>query len=472
MSRLFLTATLALLVACAGANGAGPRAAGTAVALPAALPTEGRPARVVLVSVAGLTPAAALGHGDDAPEMPTLRALARRGAVADAVATVAPASSYPAHTTLVTGRTPATHGVPADHRLGSKGVRRALYSDASGVRGETLWQLAAADGVQVASFDWPATVGAAIPLLIPDVVPTRRGETWQGLLTRTATPALRAAVERRIEPALGAPGPERDALFVDLACGALDTSPAPRLLLLRLSQTEPALRSGGPHGEPARAAFAQVDAELGRLVACLSSRQPFDATLVVVGDRVLLPVHTTIQPNAALAAAGLAGESQPWSAIARSNGGSAFVYAIDARAALLARRALEEEAERTRAFRIVGADEMIRLGVDPDAWFGLEAEPGFVFGDSGRGPVLRRASALAAAGQLGAAAPPAFVAFGVGIRPALRIPLVHQIDVAPTLAALLGVELPGAEGRPLLGLLALPDVGEGVAPPAAAGTRP
>jgi len=304
------------------------------------------------------------------------------------------------------------------------------------------------------------------------VVPTRRGETWQGLLTRTATPALRAVVETRAEPALGAPGPERDALFVDLACSALNTPPAPRLLLLRLSQTEPALRSGGPHGEPARAAFAQVDAELGRLVACLSNRKPFDATLVVVGDRVLLPVHTTIQPNTALVAAGLAGGSEPWRAIARSNGGSAFVYAIDARSALLARRALEEQAERTRAFRIVGADEMIRLGVDPDAWFGLEAEPGFAFGDGGRGPVLRRAPELAAAGQLGAAAPPAFVAFGLGIRPALRIPLLHQIDVAPTLAALLGVELPGAEGRPLVGLLALPRVSGGPATPTAAEGSP
>jgi hypothetical protein len=442
------------------------------VALPPSLPPQGRPARVVLVSVAGLTPAAALGHGDDAPEMPALRELARRGAVADAVATVAPASSYPAHTTLVTGRTPAAHGVPADRRLGRNGVRRALYSDASGVRGDTLWQLAAADGVRVASLDWPATVGAAIPLLIPDVVPTRRGETWQGLLTNTATPVLRAVVETRAEPALGAPGPERDALLVDLACSALTSSPAPRLLLLRLRQTEPALRSGGPYGEAARAAFARVDAELKRIVACLSNRKPFDATLVVVGDRVLLPVHTIIQPNTALAAAGLSGGSEPWRAIARSNGGSAFVYAIDARAALLARRALEEQAGRTRAFHIVAADEMIRLGVDRDAWFGLEAEPGFAFGDAGTGPMLRPAPERAAAGQLGAAAPPAFVAFGLGIRQGLRIPLLHQIDVAPTLAALLGVELSGAEGRPLVGLLALPEVSEGPAPATAVQGRP
>lgn len=458
----------AALLACAPV---GPRPASIPTAtLPEPLP-DGRPARVALVSVAGLSPEAALGRGGDAPDMPTLRALARRGVVAEATRTVAPASAYPAHTTLVTGRTPAGHGVPADRRLGQRGVRRARYSDASHVRGDTLWQLAASDGVPVAALDWPATLGAAIPLLLPDVVPVRRGETWKGLLAGSATPWVRAAVERHADPALGAPGPARDALLVDLSCQILSAPRPPALLLLRLSQTEPALLGAGPYGDAARAAFTQVDAELGRLLGCLADGGRMDAALVVVGDRVPLPVHTTIHPNTALADAGLIGAGS-WLALSRSNGGSAFVYASDETAALQARRVLEEETAETGTFRIVPATEMIRLGADPDAWFGLEAEPGYVFSDQTGEPRLRPATVRAAGGQLTGAASPAFVAYGRGVRAGVRVPLLRQVDVAPTVASLLGLALPGAEGRALVGLLAVPDVATRPAPDAPGEERP
>jgi arylsulfatase A-like enzyme len=52
-----------------------------------------------------------------------------------------------------------------------------------------------------------------------------------------------------------------------------------------------------------------------------------------------------------------------------------------------------------------------------------------------------------------------FVAAGPGVRAGLRLPLVRQVDVAPTLARILGVEI-AADGRPIAGLLA-PGVGAG-----------
>jgi arylsulfatase A-like enzyme len=47
-----------------------------------------------------------------------------------------------------------------------------------------------------------------------------------------------------------------------------------------------------------------------------------------------------------------------------------------------------------------------------------------------------------------------FVAFGRGARPGTRLPPVHSLDVAPTVLALLGVEVPDwMEGQPIAGLL-------------------
>jgi hypothetical protein len=120
-----------------------------------------------------------------------------------------------------------------------------------------------------------------------------------------------------------------------------------------------------------------------------------------------------------------------------------------------ARRALAAEARRTRAFRVVSAEEMLRLGADPDAWFGLEAEPGFAFVDSPHAPPVRPAARRGAGGYLPHRPEmnAGFVAWGRGIRSGVRVPIMRQTDVAPTVARLLGLDLGEVEGRALVGAL-------------------
>ena len=98
---------------------------------------------------------------------------------------------------------------------------------------------------------------------------------------------------------------------------------------------------------------------------------------------------------------------------------------------------------------------MLRLGADPDAWFGLEAAPGFALVDSPRAPFQRPAVARSGAGYLPGRPPmdAGLVAFGAGLRQGVRIPEMEQADVAPTLLRLLGLELPEADGRALVGVL-------------------
>lgn len=459
--RLVVLLAALVGVACTSA-GLAPRE--DAPELPAS--RQARPARVLLVSVAGLTPSAYESRDAASPPlMPMLARLARAGVAADAVATVAPASAYPAHATLVTGETPARHGVPADHLLGERGVRPAMYSHASFLRVPTLWQRAREARVRVAAFDWPSTVGAAIDLLVPDVVPVRRDESWVQLLQDTSTPWL---VERIRSSGAGAsPGPGRDALLTSLVCEVLGESPPPALVLLRFSQTEGPLSLSGPDAPEASAAFRAVDRELERLVECLRAQgQLAETAIVVVGDRGFLPVHTEVHPNRQLAESGLLKTRGPWKAIVRSNGGSAFVYAKDENSAVVARNVLEELAERTRAFRVVPAREMLDSGADPEAWFALDALPGTIFGDVAGRAVVESAALRGAGGYLGAVGglEPGFVAWGPGLRQGVRIPWMRQSDVAPTVAALLRLDLAPEDGRRLVGALALPETGPVGAP--------
>jgi len=198
------------------------------------------------------------------------------------------------------------------------------------------------------------------------------------------------------------------------------------------------------------------------VVACLrGAGRLASSALVVTGDHGTLPVHSAILPNARLAEVGLVTLERgrrvvSWRAMARSNGGTAFVYARDADDALLARRALEESARATGAYRVVSAQELLARDADPEAWFGLDAAPGWAFhaGEPGTlsGPALQRAAGGYAPGEPRMAT--GLVAFGAGLRPNVRVPEMRQIDVAPTLANLLGVALPDADGQALFGVLA------------------
>jgi len=463
--RLAAPLLVGIALACAGAPDEEPPA-------PEAVPM------VALVSIGGFAPQA-IATGDGAKALlPTVARFAAHGARAFEVTPVVPAATYPAHATLVTGVSPAQHGIAADRRIGEHGVSDAWYSAVSALRVPALWHVAGDAQLLVASLDWPTTQGAPISLLLPDVPGTQAGQTWLDRLRGAATPtAMLALAEKHgaAAPEAAQPGAARDAALVDVACELVAAPRRPRLVLLRLSQAAQALEAYGPGSDEADRAFAGVDRELERWLHCLRDAGQIEITSVfVVGDFATSAVHTAIAPNVALAAARLlvaqGGAIASWEAITRSNGGSAFVYARDERPALRAREVLVREAGAAGVFRLLSADEMLKAGGDPEAWFGLEASPGYLFDDAASGELLRAAAARGAGGYVsqGPAQSPGFAAWGRGIRRGIRIPVMRQTDVAPTLARLLGLSLGETEGHALVGLF---EVAKPLPQPSAGGVQ-
>jgi predicted AlkP superfamily pyrophosphatase or phosphodiesterase len=131
---------------------------------------------VVMISVDGL---AGFYLDDPKAEMPTIRKLAAEGARAEMMRASTPTVTWPNHTTLVTGVTPAKHGVVGnnyfDRVAGTNVVLIAdpVFDKDQIVKVPTLYDLAKARGLKTAAIRWPATRNArTLDWTIPDMKPT------------------------------------------------------------------------------------------------------------------------------------------------------------------------------------------------------------------------------------------------------------------------------------------------------------
>src|ERR1041384_6174459 len=113
---------------------------------------------VVLISIDGLKPDYVLEADKHHLKIPNLRRIVAEGAHASGVTGVLPTVTYPSHTTMVTGVSPARHGIIANSPFDpfSKNLG-GWYWYAEAIKVPTLWDVCAKAGLTTSSVDWPVT---------------------------------------------------------------------------------------------------------------------------------------------------------------------------------------------------------------------------------------------------------------------------------------------------------------------------
>jgi predicted AlkP superfamily pyrophosphatase or phosphodiesterase len=420
---------------------------------------------VALISLDGL-PAPVLD--DPAVKLPHLRGLAGRGVRAASLRPVFPTVTWPCHTTLVTGVSPARHGVLGNHVLDRRsGALVSHYGDRTEapVRVEALWDRAAAAGLRSAAVCWPKTRAAKH---LADCVPEFFDQPlFETLSSRPLWTELRDAglpVDR-----YGAWSEAfelaalQDWLSLEVSTHLLRNRP-PDLLLLHFLLPDCFQHDHGPGSPEARWALEHVDGLLGRFLDTLAETGRADRTaVVVVGDHGFLPSRAVACPNTVLREVGMSpGDTTRWrrdrEARVVSNGGSAHVYVApgpdrDARLG----RLRDAFGEVPGVAAVLGPDAYPGLGLpalseDPTQGdLMLLAADDWYFEDRATSeealPVQYRGSHghLATDPRMHSV----FVAAGPGVPEGHWIGEASQLDVAPTVAALLGLTLPAAERPPL-----------------------
>ena len=447
-----------------------------AFSFPVCLFAADKPAEHVVIICLDGFPAYLLD--DTKASIPNIRRLARDGVSATGMRVVNPSVTWPNHTSLVTGVRSDKHGVLANGILTRHGTGQPVTIDPKHDQAELvhvpmLFDLIHQAGMTTAAINWPCTRNSQtlddnfpdVPEQVEYTTPRLRDELQlMGLLTGDAKNFIKDTS-----------GPLRDYIWTEATRLVLNQR-KPNLTLLHLLNVDGSHHALGPQSPGGYTAVAYADACVGRVLDAIAAAALQDKTAVfIVADHGFTLTPKAIKPNALLRregflTAGRAGKIEEARVQVVPEGGMGLLYFSDP--------GISPE-EQARVRNLFESQEGIAQVLQPPQFsqYGLPnpraevqmadlvllAKDGFGFSGRADGDeiVVDGEAAGVPKGSHGVNADnkkmnAVFVAAGAGLKKGVRLGEINNLDVAPTVAALLGMAMPTADGRVLNEALAAP----------------
>jgi predicted AlkP superfamily pyrophosphatase or phosphodiesterase len=342
---------------------------------------------VLLISIDGLRPGDVIEAERRGLKIPNLRKFVSEGAYATGVVGVLPTVTYPSHTTLLTGASPARHGVVSNTTFDPRQINQGgWYWYAGDIKLPTLWSAAAGAGKTVGNVHWPVSVGAqGVTWNLPQIWRTGHADDAK-LVTALATPGLVAELEKATGETYAAgidesiTGDENRGRFT----AQLIAAHGPEFVTAYLTALDHEQHAEGPGTPQAHAVLERIDAVVGKLVAAERAAHP-DAVIAVVSDHGFETIRRETSFFRAFIDAGLItldekGAVKDWQAMPWVTGGSAAVVLARKDDAPLEKRvgdllnALKADPANGIA-QVAGRAEIARMGGNPEAAFFIDMAP-------------------------------------------------------------------------------------------------
>lgn len=372
------------------------------------------------------------GMRHDYPERdkyPGLIRMIEQGTRAQRLIPVYPSDTFPGHVSIATGTYPDVHGIVSNTFYDRKLGAYDYDGDAAWIMAEPLWAAAERQGIATAVYFW---VGSDTPW---------RGQAVTYLEAPFDTKRKESAKVKKILEWLELPEAKR-----------------PRLIMSYWRGTDYLAHRQGPDHKEITRQIDNQDKELQRLIEALDELGMWPrTTLLLVSDHGMAEIKKFLDIKKILS-----GAKVPMTGI-RITGGASLnnVYIEDAEVLAQAEQILQQHPALTvhkRAalnpdWRLNYADRTGDLVVTTTVPYSLVAPTlvertghkimskirGWRLGMHGYDPMRQDMGGV-------------FIAMGRGVTPGTKLGDVRQIDVAVTVAALLGMEPPAqAEGKAVLG---------------------
>lgn len=419
---------------------------------------------VILISLDGFP---AWLWNDESLMVPNLRKLAAEGASTKAMTVSNPSITWINHTALVTGVQPRKHGVLFNGLLVRQGDGKPpkieqWVDKTKLVFVPTLYDLAHEAGLTTAESDWVAVTRAkTIDWSFPEL-PTPDGAIEKemiaaGLITPEHITWMQMGPQRKNVTFL-------DNMWTKAAIHLWKTH-KPNLLLFHVLNTDAVHHSYGPGSMASYTALAYADRLVGDLVKAVDESGLRDrATFVITTDHGFKKVSKICLPNVALKKAGLVRGLGPTintcDACAMTQGGMAFIYVTNSsRKAELLPLLKELFAKTEGVDRVIDGNDGPTLGMPTPAEnpgmgdLVLYPKPGYAFKNDAAGDSIVTPSVNYGGTHGYFNGDPEldgiFIASGRGIKKGVVLDRMVNLDVAPTIAELLGLKITNADGRVL-----------------------
>lgn len=429
------------------------------------------PDKLLVVSVDAM-------HIDDIPFARTLPAFGRileRASIAE-IEGVYPSLTYPNHTTQITGCSPAKHGIYNNTEFDLEQLAKPIWFwDRRHCRVPTVFTAARGAGLSTAAVQWPVTGNEQdVDWLLPAI---SSPQVFKGLEDQYRSTTNAASFDRYIAPNLhlvhtdGRKGKYFD-LVNEVSVQVLRNE-RPDVAFFHYVDLDAARHANGSYGQHVAKALTAIDTTLGRLLEALRETGDLERTnIVLVSDHGHVDVEQHTNLNAVFAERGFVRLAEDGSLVdfdvyCLSSGLSAQLFLAEGitnqrRAEVETLLAQLQADPELRIEKIWTAEEArSEYGLDgPFSWV-VETEPGVHVRDVVAGAAIVRPGDPEFVPHRGAhghaprhGGQPVFIASGPGFVPGLDLGRRSMLDQAPTFAALLGVDLPHAEGVPMADVLA------------------
>jgi predicted AlkP superfamily pyrophosphatase or phosphodiesterase len=427
-------------------------------------------APVLMISIDGLKPEYVTHADEHGLRIPTLRRFLVEGTYAEGVQAVLPTVTYPDHTTLITGVWPNVHGIENNYVFDPyQTFGHAWYWYAGDIRVPTLWDAARKVGLKTASVSWPVSVNAPVDYLLPEfwrteldsVNPDKANKQETELMAAISRPDnLLFEMEQRLGPYMMGNDTTTagDRVRTRYSLDILQRQ-RPGFMTIHLSSLDEYEHLHGPFSAEANASLEAIDGMVAQLIDQALINDPSTA-VVIVSDHGFATIHHAVNIAIPFIQAGLIHaelkdgkiEVSEWKAEPWATGGTAAVMLRDkndqktraAARAMLDKLAADPD---SGVARILDRKQIAELGGFPDAEFLIELKPGYLTAAGLSGPLVTDLHGTFGTHGYVPTEPEmraSFFVMGKGISQGRNLGLIDMRQIAPTVANLLGTDLPTA----------------------------
>lgn len=399
-----------------------------------------------------------------ASRLPNLSKLIKSGAHSNQLKSVYPTLTYVVHTTIATGVYPDKHGIHHNNPFQPfvKEKEQSWFWFRNAIKMPTIYDAARKHNLSTAGILWPVSGKSSIQYNIPEIRAIKK-ENQALKVLKSGSPLY--CIEMELKYGRLRNGIEQPYLDDFTTKCAIETikRKKPNLLMMHLIDLDDAKHVYGTDSDEVKQVITRMDKRLGDIMQAVDEAGIKDDTVfLVLGDHGQFNVRYKVHLNNLLQEKGLIYEENgemKWKAYFQCGGGAAYLHIKqgDEEAEQLALAAIREDMKEDASGieELYAREELDQLHVGQSTKYMLEAKRGYCFDESMDNPTIVDLDKQGAKYATHGYSPNKegyrcnMVISGNKVKRDFPIGDLEMVDIAPTMAKILGINFNPCDGRAL-----------------------